>query len=112
VLLMNRGRAVLAGTLAEIHRRAGGGHRLRLRLAATSDLSPLEDHPEIRKIERVDDEVVLWSRDSADGPGTLSRVLAAVGAHLPIASISSEPISLHDIFVQAVAADAPDAERH
>jgi ABC-2 type transport system ATP-binding protein len=116
VLLMNRGRAVLQGTLAEIRQRAGRGHRLRLRLAGPSDLSPLKNHPDIRKIERLEEEVILWSRDAADrqdpssAPGSLSRVLATIGARLPVAGISSEPISLHDIFVQAVAADTPEAE--
>jgi ABC-2 type transport system ATP-binding protein len=113
VLLMNQGRAVLRGTLAEIRQRAGGDHRLRLRLAGPSDLSPLANHPEIRKIERLDDEVVLWLRAVTDGQGlgSLSQVLTSIGGHLPIAAISSEPISLHDIFVQAVAADTPGARR-
>jgi ABC-type uncharacterized transport system ATPase subunit len=116
VLLINRGRAVLQGTLAEIRRRSAVGRRLRLRVSGHTDLSPLEDHPEIQGLEWEGDELILQLRapaiDAGHGSssGTSNRILAAVALHIPTMAIVSEAVSLHALFVQAVAAGRIDGE--
>jgi ABC-2 type transport system ATP-binding protein len=116
VLLINRGRAVLQGTLADIRQRSAVGHRLRLRVSGHPDLSPLAGHPEIQRLEWEGDELILQLRAPAsDGspgpaPGALNRVLAAVALHIPTTAVVTEAVGLHALFVQAVAGGRIDGE--
>jgi ABC-2 type transport system ATP-binding protein len=107
MLLMNRGREVLNGTLAEIRRQAQAGSRLRLKVAGSADLAPLERHPAVRSVERgAEDEVCLLTHEGAN----LSDLLVVAGSTLTITEVLSERLSLHDIYVQTVGGDAVASE--
>ena len=98
VLLMNRGRAVLSGTMSEI-RSQGAQNKIVLETEGPVPTDALAGQPGIAQIERAaSGEITLWL-----GPdSSLSEVLAAAGRALPIKAVHSERVSLHEIYVQAV----------
>jgi ABC-2 type transport system ATP-binding protein len=109
VLLMNRGREVLSGTLDEIRRRTDSPGRLRLSVQGPTDLQMIQGLPGVQEATQADgEEVVVRYRADA----SLSDILAALGSRLNITGVLSEQASLHDIYVQAVGSDAqPDANQ-
>ena len=103
MLLMNRGREVLSGSLDEIRRSTLGAQRLRLRVEGLPDLGPIRSHPDVVEVSQESSGEVVISY-GAETP--LIRILTMVSAHLPVTGVVSEEASLHDIYVQAVGADA------
>lgn len=67
-----------------------------------SDLAPLLHHPAVERFEETDSgELSIVLRRTH----TLNDFLATACASLPITSLRSEPVSLHDVFVDAVRID-------
>jgi ABC-2 type transport system ATP-binding protein len=104
ILLINRGRDVLQGSLAEIRRNGQARDKIILTVAgapAEDSLSVLRAHPAVAAADRSGDcEITLFVNEGA----SLSELLVAAGRHLDITAIHSEQASLHDIYVQAVQA--------
>ncbi len=102
VLLMNRGRRVLQGTIDEIRRSASASSRILLKVEGDPDVSRLAS---LRAVDRAEitpsGEVALYVRRGEP----LSALLHAVASETEVHSIHSEPISLHDIYVQHIAND-------
>ena len=103
VLLMNRGREVLQGTLPELRRAVQAGTRLRFQVPPGF---AVED---VRVTGLSDIEV------SADGFGgqvddgvALNDVLRQVAAQFDIYGVHSEQLTLHDIYIRALG-DKPPA---
>jgi ABC-2 type transport system ATP-binding protein len=99
VLLMDRGREVLAGTVDEMRRRTRAVSRLGLRVRGSPDPVALANHPAVAGVEaNSDGHLVLLLREGA----TLSDLLVQAGTRLDVVEVHSERPSLHDIYVQAL----------
>lgn len=106
VIVMNRGRSLLNGTMPEIRRMWATGSRLRLRIAGERDVGFLAAHSGVRAEPVGEDEVeVLVDDGVAMGP-----VLAALGDRLDIREVHSFPVTLHDVYVRAVSGDGARQE--
>ena len=101
VLLMNRGREILAGSLDELHGRLDARPRIRMELLPGADPGAFLTDPDVEDVidEGTDIEVIL--RSDTDVPRFFARALAAA----PVQRISSETARLHDVFVRAVRDD-------
>jgi ABC-2 type transport system ATP-binding protein len=111
ILLIDRGREVLKGSLEEIRRQAGAGNKIRLKVAGQPNLSILAGHPAADRVRlTAPGEITLLIKDGEP----LSELLALAGRQWKITGIHSAETSLHDIYVQTVgtkeAADERGAE--
>lgn len=109
LLLMNRGRAVLHGSLEQIRRSARWANKLILRTRDEPDLSIFEGQSAIESATQTGpfEVTLLVGREAS-----LSGLLVAAGSTMEIVVVQTEQISLHEIYVQAVGADLADgAER-
>jgi ABC-2 type transport system ATP-binding protein len=102
VLLMNRGKEVLQGTIAQVKDRARSTHKVFLTLDGTVDISLFNDVPAVFNVERQTDGTLAFHLRKGE---SINRFLAAVSAKVTITAIHSEQISLHEVFVQSVKAD-------
>ncbi|HEX6852832.1 MAG TPA: ATP-binding cassette domain-containing protein [Candidatus Polarisedimenticolaceae bacterium] len=103
VLLLNRGREILSGSMAELRDRLDSRPRVRLTLDPGASVDALRSDPDVDALESVqgDGEVLLTLSAGAELPRFLAR---AVGA-TPIRGLATERPRLHDVFVRAVRAD-------
>ena len=102
IALLNAGRLLTAGTLADLRATWRAGHRLRFRLANGYG-GWLDGHAAVEGVETGGDGdcTVLVRRDAS-----LNAVLALMAGHAAVEEVHSEAISLHDIYVRAVRQDA------
>jgi ABC-2 type transport system ATP-binding protein len=109
VLLINRGREVVSGTMDEIRRKTEAGARLGLRVRGTADMSVFADHPAVAFAETNGDGMVsLVVREGA----SLSDLLVRAGGALDVLEVRSERMTLHDIYVQAMGTAMPANGNH
>jgi ABC-2 type transport system ATP-binding protein len=109
VLLINRGREVLAGSMDQIRTREADRNKLILRTSEAAEVTVLSEVAGIVRSERTEGgELAFWTGEGV----SLSAVLAELSRRLEIASVRSERITLHEIFVEAVGgrADGPKSE--
>ncbi len=101
VLLMNAGRRVLYGTLAQIREEAQAAGKIILTLDPAAEITALESLEIVQRVERRGaGEYAFFLRKSEH----LRSFLREAAAHTEILGVNSERTSLHDIFVQAVRA--------
>lgn len=106
VMVMNRGRPVLRGTLPEIRQRWMRETRLVLRVAGEADGAALAAHPAVLRVDAdVPGELTLYLRPDAP----LNPVLAAAAQSLDVREVHSAPVTLHEAYVRAVGGEADDA---
>jgi ABC-2 type transport system ATP-binding protein len=99
ILLIDRGREVLKGSLQEIRQKTRAGNKITLKVAGEPRLSMLVGHPAVESARlTAADEVTLLVKDGE----SLSELLVLAGEHWEITAIHSEQTSLHDIYVQVV----------
>jgi ABC-2 type transport system ATP-binding protein len=107
VLLMNRGREVLSGTLEEIRRKTEATMRIGFRVRGQADPSRLAGHPAVAGVEsNGNGHLVLLVREGA----SLSDLLVQAGGALEVLEVYSKRLNLHDIYVRALGADAREAD--
>jgi ABC-2 type transport system ATP-binding protein len=99
ILVMDRGREALAGTLDDLRRRQSVAARLRLRVRLPADPARIASHPGVAGVAlgRTGELIV----EVATG-ARLSEALAAAASAYEVLGVSSEEASLHDIYLQAV----------
>lgn len=99
ILLMNKGREVISGTLDQIRKISGAGNKLTVKLDRTVDLSKLWNHPSVQNIESgsAPNYVIYVKPDTGYGD-----LLTTLGTDYNVQSIQSDHISLHDLFVKAI----------
>lgn len=103
VMLVNRGREVLSGTMPEIRRKTDVDTRLGLRIRGPADVGALRSHPAVARVEtNGDGHVTLLLRDNF----SLSDLLVRAGTSLDVVDVQSERLSLHDIYVRALSQNA------
>ena len=99
ILVLKEGRVVLHGTLAEIRRRWATGTRLILRLASEPSPEVLRRLGETADVEPVTDgRLELFVPEGRP----LGPALAAAGEALEVVEVESHPVTLHDVYVDAV----------
>jgi len=105
VLLMNRGREILSGTVEELHGRLDSRAHIRLTLEEGTSASVLQDDPDVDELgpgaNGEPNEAHVRLRDGS----SVSRFLARAVTRVPVRSISTEPPRLHDVFLRAVRED-------
>ncbi|MGH9871262.1 MAG: ABC transporter ATP-binding protein [Pyrinomonadaceae bacterium] len=102
LLLMNRGRSVLYGSLEQIRKSARWENKLILRTRGEPNLSAFAGHPAIESVtQTVPCEVTLLVRPGA----SLGGLLVAAGSAMEIVDVQTDRIGLHEVFVQAVSGD-------
>lgn len=99
ILVLNRGRVVLNGSLADIRRRWTTGRRLVVRVGMPVPGDFLARSPDVKVHAVQPDEIELLVPDGVP----LGPVLAEIGARLDVRDIESHPITLHDVYVRAIA---------
>ncbi|HEX6373578.1 MAG TPA: ATP-binding cassette domain-containing protein [Longimicrobium sp.] len=105
VMVMNRGRPVLHGTLPEIRRRWTRETRLVLRVAGDADGAVLGAHPSVLRVEpSAPGELTLYL--APDAP--LNPVLAAAAQAMEVREVHSAPVTLHEAYVRAVGGETQD----
>jgi ABC-2 type transport system ATP-binding protein len=104
VMVMNRGRPVLHGTLPEIRQRWTRETRLVVR--GEGDGAALAAHPSVLRVEpsAPGELTVYLARDAA-----LNPVLAAAAQSMQVREVHSAPVTLHEAYVRAVGGEAQDA---
>lgn len=107
LVLLDRGRTVLAGTLAEIRARTASGAKLELDL---DPATPLEVLAAVDGVEHVEwtaaGRAVLRLRTDAE----LGRVLHQITGGVHVRGVHTERERLHEIFLRAVGRDLDAAE--
>lgn len=104
VLLINRGREVVSGTMDEIRRKTEVYSRLGLRVRGSADASVLTGHPAVAGIETNGDGLLtLLVKEGA----SLSDLLVRAGGSWDVVEVRSERLTLHDIYVRALSTATP-----
>jgi ABC-2 type transport system ATP-binding protein len=99
IVVLNRGQAVLSGTLAEVRRRWTTGRRLLVRVGAAPPPDFLARSAGATVQAREPGEVEVFVPEGLD----LGPLLVEIGARLDVRDIESHPVTLHDVYVQAIA---------
>jgi ABC-2 type transport system ATP-binding protein len=103
VLLMNKGREILSGTLDELHGRLDDRPHVRLAFEDGASADVLRDDPDVEELT-IDTETSELHVRLRNG-SSVSKFLARAVTRSSIRSISTEPPRLHDVFVRAVRDD-------
>ncbi len=99
MLLIDRGREVLSGTINEVRDRAGAGRQLVLETEGTADEAALAACPGVKRVKLAEPgRAVLELEDEP----ALNATLEAVGRTVRIRGVHDERPTLHDIYVDAV----------
>lgn len=102
LLLMNRGREALYGTVDQIRKQTQATTRLGLRVRGNADPSMFANHSAVVGVEsNGNGKLVLLLRDGA----VLSDVLVQAGTRLDVIDVHTERMSLHDIYVQSLGSE-------
>jgi len=107
VFLMNRGRQVLNGTIAELRGRWHTGERLIIAYSGTADMSFLSRIASIEEVESAANGEIRVRLKSGAG---ISDLLRAVGEQLDVSNMRGEATTLHEIYVRTVEADNPASQ--
>ena len=99
ILLIDRGREVLSGTLAEVRERVGAGRRLVLAVEGTPDRDALAACAGVARVDELEPGRAVLALDA---DGELNATLAAVSQVASIHGVHDERPTLHDIYLDAV----------
>ena len=99
LFLMNRGKQVLYGTMAELRERVGVGTNIRIGFRGMADLAAFERHPAVDLVSRPEEgSLELMLRPEA----ALGAFLEFACGALDIVTLESREMSLHGIYLRAV----------
>jgi ABC-2 type transport system ATP-binding protein len=107
LLVLDEGRAVLAGSLDEIRRETGSGTRIELGVSRDAHVDGLGALGGVSRVDRParDRVTLLLERGVAVG-----EVLAAVTREVEVVSVHSAPESLREIFIRTVGRSDVDGD--
>ena len=98
--IIERGRLVFSGTLAEIRRKLGMHGRLRVEVADRLDAAAeaIATLPQVDRVQQLDDHLAVSFRQGQDGRAQVARTL--VQADIELLAMIPEQIKLDDAFLQ------------
>lgn len=99
VLLMNRGRSVLEGTIAQVRASSAAFKKVVLKVEGATDNAQFERFDGVDHFEALADGEYAFSLRKGT---SMSSFLAAAAGHLNIIDIHSQEPSLHEIFLSAI----------
>ncbi|MDP2884202.1 MAG: ATP-binding cassette domain-containing protein [Ignavibacteria bacterium] len=102
VLLMNRGREVLQGTVPHIKDQARSTQKVILTVQENIDISQFKDSSAVLDVQRQSDGALVFLLKKGE---SINGFLQSVSSKVAITAIHSEQISLHEVFVQSVQSD-------
>lgn len=102
VLLMNRGREVLQGTVPQVKDQARSAHKVILTVSGNIDVSLFKDSSAILDVQQQADGALVFFLKKGE---SINGFLQSVSSMVTITAIHSEQISLHEVFVQTVQSD-------
>ncbi len=98
-LLINHGRAIISGSVDEIKKSCRTREKLTVRFDDSADDLDFERHEAVDRIEKGNGRAVtLYLKQNA----SLSSLLSYLAANYRIVSVQSEPITLHDAFLEKI----------
>jgi ABC-2 type transport system ATP-binding protein len=101
VLLLNHGRDILSGSVAELHGRLDARSRLRVTLEHVADADVVRADADVEAVASDGPDLRVTLRAGARTPPFLARLVARV----PVTAIGTVAPRLHDVFVHAVRED-------
>jgi ABC-2 type transport system ATP-binding protein len=102
VLLMNRGREILSGSIDELRRRHRVGTRLRIVAEDAIEGDPMAGLEGLAAVEKPSERELVVTLEEGR---SLNPVLARAAASFAVRSVAVEEPRLHDVFVEAVRRD-------
>jgi ABC-2 type transport system ATP-binding protein len=102
VLLMNRGREVLQGAIPSIKERSRSTHTVFVTVEGQADLEAVRAFPAVVDAEQMPDGRLALHLKKGE---RLNELLAAVATRVTITAVHSQPVTLHEIYVDAVKGD-------
>lgn len=102
VLLMNRGKQVLQGTLPELRHAVQAGTRLRFQVRGEVEAGAAAGLPGLAGVRVVSSNAF---EGQVEESRPLNEVLQGVAARFEILGVHSEQLTLHDIYVRALGGD-------
>ena len=98
IIVLNRGQVVLSGGLAQVRRQWTTGRRLRVQIGAPPPSDFIERSAgAVNAVE--DGHVEVFVPEGRE----LGPLLVEIGRSLDVRDIESHPVTLHDVYVQAIA---------
>lgn len=107
VLLMNRGREVLQGTISSLKERARTTHTVLVTVDGPADPTAFSTFQAVLGVDQTADGRLALHLKKGE---RLNELLAAVAAKVLITAVHSQPVTLHEIYVEAVRSD-PSPQR-
>jgi ABC-2 type transport system ATP-binding protein len=101
VLLLNHGRDILSGSVADLHGRLDARPRLRVTLEQIADADVVRADADVEAVAGDGPDLRVTLRAGARTPPFLARLVARV----PVTAIGTVAPRLHDVFVRAVRED-------
>ncbi len=102
LVLVNRGREVLHGTIADLRRRWPTGNRLVIGTSGAGDTGFLASAGVVESVEDTGSEIRLQLAPGAN----MSELLRLIGERIDVTYVKSEETTLHEIYLKTVEADA------
>lgn len=99
IVVLNRGQTVLSGSLVDVRRQWTTGRRLQVRVGAAAPADFPARSPGVTVRTLAPGEVEVFIPDGVP----IGPLLAEIGARLDVSDIESHPVTLHDVYVQAIA---------
>ena len=101
VLLLNHGREILSGSVADLHGRLDARPRLRVTLEHVADADVLRADADVEDIACDGPDLRVTLRTGVQTPQFLARLLTRVA----MTAIGTDEARLHDVFIRAVRDD-------
>lgn len=98
ILLINNGRELVSGTLAEIHKKTVSDIKILVQFSGDADVSKFESIPQIRGFEQTENGQWEFFLDDAS---SLNAILSGLASAGNITNIKTAEANLHDIFIQS-----------
>jgi len=98
--IIEQGKLVFNGTMAEIHKQLGIGAKVRVRVAGepAAALDLLNGLPEVREAKEVGDYILVTFEETSNNDGLIARTLVQGG--LDVIALQPEQVKLDQAFLQ------------
>jgi ABC-2 type transport system ATP-binding protein len=99
IVVLNRGQTVLSGSLSDVRRQWTTGRRLVVRVGSAPPADFPAQSPGVTVQTLEPGEVEVFVPEGVP----MGPLLAEIGARLDVSDVQSHPVTLHDVYVSAIA---------